>query len=228
MDDYVSSDDRDGEYEFDRNQQDGTGGDRCENFDLEPVGEYDDEATYKLLEKIEEGVWPIEIPYALENTAALPHIKLQRKLLPSLAAPKSPREIVRVTMRLDQARVSDLCLEHILFRVECGRAPLECLPLLCRIDPERFLDITARYLWVALEPTGTRSLDDRTLSEFAILVHEVDPELLPRLVVRTRRSCRAAGERLRSMLVDVTCDALFAEHVGFLSAAALRERLEEA
>ncbi len=186
-----------------------------------------DEVILAFVEQIDRGVWPLEVPFALENAGDFPQIKLQTRFLVSLDEPKTPHEIVRGTMRWGRARISTWMAERIERQIEQGKPPLVCLFSLCAINPQRFLSMTAEYLastWRERAASGPKLSDIWAL---AIRVHEVDPQLLSQLVQRTRAIEDAAGNRLRSVLVDLTCDPFFADRIGLLSAAALRERLEE-
>ncbi len=63
---------------------------------------------------------------------------------------------------------------------------------------------------------------------FVLFVHDVDPELLPQLVTRTKTISRRAAARLCNLLLDAMDEPQCAEELGLLAAQTLRDRLEEA
>jgi hypothetical protein len=98
---------------------------------------------------------------------------------------------------------------------------------LAPIDRDCFLETAAAHFDRLLGETDAALRCDRYLFGFVRELHELDNELVGDLVARTMRFDRAAGTRLRNVILELVEDPVAREHLGWLAAAAIAERLEE-
>jgi hypothetical protein len=86
---------------------------------------------------------------------------------------------------------------------------------------------TAAEYFVDLLAESDRPLrGDRYLFGFLQEVHEQDEDLIGDLVAETIQAKRTAGSRLRDVIQDTLDDTEAREHLGWLAAAAITDRLQ--
>jgi hypothetical protein len=185
-----------------------------------------DESFFELAEQIERGEFPIEIPCTID----LPLDKLPLAVRPlesdDGAAPVPRFPPLQVKLRLDQPKLRDMAIEMIDEAGRQGRSKLGGLMLLARIDGNAFLDVAARH-FAGMLARGDESLrSDTLLGEFVVDLQERGDQWLVQIVERTLAGNRAAGERLRAVILETLDEPACHDALGLLAVAELAERLE--
>ncbi len=193
-----------------------------------PPDDWDsNESFFKFVEQIDRGEWPVKVPLTVKLG-----IKNGR---PSVLAagddsddvPRAPEPpALSVTVSLDREKVRQIVLDVIESAARRGRSKLSGLALLARVDRECFLDSTARHFANLLRDTDETLRTDETLSEFLVDLHEWESELIGQCIERTAAVDRAAGDRLRSLILDAINEPPCRDELGLLAVAQLAERLE--
>jgi hypothetical protein len=98
---------------------------------------------------------------------------------------------------------------------------------LAPVDRQCFLETAAAYFAETLSQTDTLLRQDRYLYGFVRELHEADGEVIGDLVAKTMRRDATAGARLRRVILDLVDHPEAREHLGWLAAAAITDRLQE-
>jgi hypothetical protein len=183
------------------------------------------ESAASFCDQMQRGVWPIRVPMALEIYAegARPQVhpfEPGRRRHPD-------SHIITLVLEYDRARVREMLLEQI----RAPRNPEDSLLLdlvgLAPIDRNCFLETATSHFARLLRETDETLRRDRYLFGFVRELHDLDNELIGDLVAGTMRVDQAAGTRLRDVILELVDDPLAREHLGWLAAATIAERLEE-
>jgi hypothetical protein len=177
-------------------------------------------------EQIVRGEWPVRIPHTLEIYAegSVPRIRP----LPAGQKRHSPAShIVTLVLEFDREKVREIMLESIRRLTDPARSKLPHIVWLTRVDRACFLETAAAHFADILAEAGDSLRRDPWLVEFLRELHDYDQDLVPEVVSETFRIDRAAGTRLRDIILDALGDAHVREHLGWLVAAAITERVQE-
>lgn len=184
---------------------------------------------WRMQECIENGTFPLEVQFALDFFADGNRLRCRTRLLPS-DPPSSPRPVLVVEgvyiFRFEQFRQT--VIDRLHKDVQQHKAVFSSLETLARIDRDCFFELAGEYFANRLESPENEFPAEEPLPSFVLYLHDIDPELLPALVTRTKAISRRAAARLRKRLLDAIDVPEFAEELGLLAAQALRDRLEEA
>ena len=183
----------------------------------------------RMQECIEKGTFPLEVQFALDFFADGDRLRCRTRVLPS-DPPSSLRPVLVVEgvykFRFDQFQQA--VIDRIRKDVGERQAGLYSMVSLARIDGDSFCELAPEYFVDRLESPENELPEAEHLPLFVLFIHDVDPELLPQLVTRTKAISRRAAVRLRNMLLDAMDEPQCAEELGWLAAQTLRDRLEEA
>jgi hypothetical protein len=97
-----------------------------------------------------------------------------------------------------------------------------------RVDRACFLQTAASYFAERLVKCDPPLLGDCYLPGFLEDLHEYDEELIAELVATTVQIDRVAGVRLRDGMLECISDPTVREMIGWLAAASIAERIEQA
>lgn len=187
-----------------------------------------DESFYRFVDQIERGEWPIQIPCAIElsTEGGRPRVRVKRNVSPDeQGTPERP--LLRVNVRMDQAKMREILLERIAEGEKQGVSKLVGLMVMARIDREFFFESAANYFAQRLADGDDGLGDEAALAEFIVDLHERGPELIVEVVARTIAANRPAGERLRSAILEALDEPRCRDELGMLATAELGQRLEE-
>jgi hypothetical protein len=172
------------------------------------------------------GCWPIRMPLVLEIFAQGPKPQVH-SLRPGDARRHPNSQVVTLVLEFDRDHVRNLMLEQVRSPLEPGHSRLVDLIGLIFVDRPCFLATAAAHFAEALRQTDVALRRDRCLFSFVRELHEFDGDVVGDLAAETMRLDRAAGERLRTVLLDLLDHPQARDHLGWLAAAALSERLED-
>jgi hypothetical protein len=133
--------------------------------------------------------------------------------------------VITIVLEFDRARVRDLMLEQIHSPHDPEDSMLIDLIGLAPVDRECFLETAAQHFAETLRCTDAPLRRDRCLFGFVRELHELDGEVIGDLVAETMRRDRTAGARLRGVILDLVDHPEAREHLGWLAAAAITDRL---
>jgi hypothetical protein len=186
----------------------------------------EDESAASFQDQLLRGSRPIRMPMSLEIYAegSLPQV---HSLKPGGRRRHSDSHIITIVLEFDRARVRDLMLEKIRSPRSPGDSMLIDLIGLAPVDRQCFLETAAAYFAETLSQTDTLLRQDRYLYGFVRELHEADGEVIGDLVAKTMQHDRTAGARLRSVILDMLDHPEAREHLGWLAAAAITDRLQE-
>jgi hypothetical protein len=188
-----------------------------------PLGEM----TLSFCEQIVQGNWPVRLPAVMEIYAEGPHLRLHA-LGRGEERRRATSQIVTVYLEYDRAQVRDLMLESLDEHDSQTRSKLPYMVGLARVDRQCFLDTAAAHFVKTLTETDATLLEDRWLMEFLRELVDYDADLVPDLVAETLNKSRPTGDRLRDVILDLVDRPGVREHLGWLVAATLTERLQAA
>ena len=185
-----------------------------------------DDPAVSLFDQIMRGAWPVRMPLTVEIYAegSLPRI---HPLKPGQRRRNPASQIITLELEFDRAKIRELMLEQIHSPREPEDSKLPDIIGLARVDRVCFLETGAAHFVDLLAETDTALRRDRWRVGFLRELHEVDADLIGDLVAETIRADRAAGARLRDVILDTLSDPQVREHLGWLVAAAITERLQE-
>jgi len=183
------------------------------------------ESAANFCDQMRRGIWPIRVPMALEIYAEGSRPQVHPFEPGMRRHPDS--QIITLVLEYDRARVCEMLLEEI----RRPRNPRESLLLelvgLAEIDRGCFLETGAEHFAKLLHETDEALRRDSYLFGFVRELHELDNEIIGDLVAATIELNRAAGRRLRDVVLDLVDRPKAREHLGWLAAAAIAERLQE-
>jgi hypothetical protein len=185
-----------------------------------------DESSFDLVDRIERGEFPIEIPCTID----LPLDKLgfgKESSKPDDAPPTPVFPPLEIVLKLDQSKLSEIAIEIIDEAGRQGRSALSGLSLLARIDGDAFLEVAARHFAHTLAEGDESLRADDLLGEFIVDLHERGEQWLADLVERTLDANRAPGERLRSVVLETLEEPSCRDALGLLAVAEIVERIEQ-
>jgi hypothetical protein len=122
--------------------------------------------------------------------------------------------------------VVEIAFNSMLDQIEQGWSGVRRLGSLCWIDQAAFLQTAAQYFAVVLDQSP-ETPDRDALPILIGQLSERDVELVAEMVERTERVDSRAGRHLRAMVLDAIDDPEFADRIGLLAAASIRDRLDE-
>jgi hypothetical protein len=184
-----------------------------------------DESSFDLVDRIERGEFPIEIPCTID----LPPDKLgfaKESSQPDDAPPMPLFPPLEIILKVDQSKLREIAIEIIDEAGREGRSKLGGLALLARIDGSRFLDTAARHFADTLAEGDDSLRSDPLLGDFIVDLHERGADRLVDVVERALALDRAAGERLRRVILNAINEPPCRDALGLLAVAALADRLE--
>jgi len=185
-----------------------------------------EESAASFRDQILRGCWPIRMPMALEIYAVGSRPQVH-SLKPGGGRRHRDSHIITIVLEFDRARVRDLMLEQIRSPRSPGDSILIDLIGLAPVDRQCFLETAAAYFAETLSQTDALLRQDRCLYGFVRELHEADGEVIVELVAETMRRDATAGVRLRSVILDLVDHPEAREHLGWLAAAAITDRLQE-
>jgi hypothetical protein len=180
-----------------------------------------DENSWRFFDQVERGEWPVEIDFAIDM-GHIPIIKQRMAELNPLPGEPPPPPTLRGTVLLEQSKVVEIAFNSMLDQIEQGWSGVRRLGSLCWIDQAAFLQTAAQYFAVVLDQSP-ETPDRDALPILIGQLSERDVELVAEMVERTER----AGRHLRAMVLDAIDDPEFADRIGLLAAASIRDRLDE-
>ena len=185
-----------------------------------------DDAGASFTEQIMRGIWPVRVsmPMEIYVEGSRPQV---HPLRPGQGRRKPDSRILTIVVQIDRARVRELILEQIRSTRDPQESKLPDIMLLARVDRVCFLETAAAHFIDLLAETDAASRRDPWLVEFLRELHDYDVDLIPDLVAETIRADRAAGERLREVILETVNEPQAREHLGWLVAAAITQRLQE-
>jgi hypothetical protein len=172
------------------------------------------------------GIWPVRMPLVLEVYAEgpLPRTRLFR---PGDEPRKRNSQIVKLVLEYDRAYVREMILERYRSPHDPDDSPLDDIVLLARVDRACFLETAAEY-FVRLLSANERALyGDPYLPAFLQDLYEYDPDLIPEFVAAATQANAVAGRWLRDTILAAVDHPQVCEHLGWLVAAAIAERVRE-
>ena len=185
-----------------------------------------DDLGASFTEQIMRGVWPVRVSMPMEI-----HIEGSRSQVHPLRPGQQRRhpdsQILTIVVQLDRARVREMMLAEIRSMRDPEESKLPHIMLLARVDRACFLQTAAAHFVDLLAETDAASRRDPWLVEFLRNLNEYEADLIPDLEAATIQAKRAAGERLRDVILDTVSDPPAREHLGWLVAAAIADRLQE-
>jgi hypothetical protein len=184
------------------------------------------ESAASFCDQILRGCWPIRMPMALEIYAegSLPQV---HPLEHGRGRHRPDSHIITIVLEYDRARVREMMLE----RIRSPHGPEDSMLIdligLVRVDRQCFLETAAQHFAETLSQTDAPLRTDRCLYGFVRDLHEFDGEVIGDLVAETMRRDRTAAARLRNVILDLVDHPEAREHLGWLAAAAITDRLQE-
>ena len=171
------------------------------------------------------GIWPVRVPMQMEIyvEGSRPQV---HPLRPGQRRRNPTSRILTIVLEFDRARVRKMMLEQIRSPSEPKDSKLPEIMLLARVDRACFLETAAAHFVDLLSETDAAPRRDRYLVDFLRELHEYDAEVIGDLVAETIRVERAAGLRLRDVILETVSDPQAREHLGWLVAAAITERVQ--
>jgi hypothetical protein len=191
-----------------------------------PDAPSEEDSAASFQDQILRGSWPIRMPMSLEIYAEGP-LPQVHSLKPGGRRRHPDSHIITIVLEFDRARVRELMLEKIRSPHSPGDSMLIDLIGLAPVDRQCFLGTAAAYFAETLRQTDTDLRRDRYLYGFVRELHEADDEVIGDLVAETIGRDRTAGARLRSVILDLVDHPEAREHLGWLVAAAITDRLQE-
>ena len=185
-----------------------------------------DEVTTSFFEQIANGDFPVRIPMTMEFIADGPEPQI-RALLPGERPSQPSSQVVTVVLEYTRAKVREIMLGWLEKPRVPGRSKLPGLVGLERVDRQCFLQTSAAHFANTLSETDKSLRRDPWLVEFLRELHECDQELIPELVSETIKLDRASGGRLRDLILDCVANSSVREHLGWLVAATITDRVQE-
>ena len=185
-----------------------------------------DDAGASFIDQIVRGIWPVRVSMPMEIYVEGSRAQVH-PLRPGQRRRKPDSRILTIELQFDRARVREMMLEQIHAPREPQDSKLPDMMLLARVDRVCFLETAAAHFVDLLAETDTALRRDRWLVGFLRDLDEYDGDLIPDLVAETIRADRAAGARLRDVILDTLSDPQAREEMGWLVAAAIAERLQE-
>ena len=180
-----------------------------------------DETMLDFFEQIVRGDWPVKMPLTLEIYAEGSEPRIR---------PLSAGQ----TRRAQKSHVVTLILEFDRTLLKALRQPrdpagskLPQMAWLTRVDRECFLETAAAHFADILAGSDDSLRRDPWLVEFLREIHDYDQELVPDLVAETIKVDRAAGRRLRDVILDITADPRVCERLGWLVVAGIADRVQD-
>jgi hypothetical protein len=175
-------------------------------------------------EQIMRRQWPVSVPMDLEIGVDGARIYV-REPEPGQTEPGPNAHIIRLVLQLDRARIRRCILEKMQ---EGGdEFVLSDLVMLARVDPDCFLEKAAAYFVDLLAKSPTPPWRDPYLPAWLEDLHVWDATLLGQLIEAVQSTNRAAGRRLRDIILDCVGDPQAREQLGWLVAAAITDQLHE-
>ena len=176
-----------------------------------------------LMEQVKNGASPIlfhgEVPIHFPPLA-----DTERGLEPN----DPPRQtiILKAAVRLTRERVRDDFLQIILDEIADSHSGLVAMTVLPHFGHEFLLEVASEFLaqLLALNDFGP---EQDVLPEFLVELHEIDRELIGRLIAATTVIYRQSGDRLRAMIVEAVDGPYCLDRLGYLGTAELIQALEE-
>ena len=150
-----------------------------------------------------------------------------RPLRPGESPSRPSSRIITIMVELDREKVCEMMLEKFHSTPRPGSSRLLQLAGIQRVDRECFLRTGAAYFAETLAASDDSLRGDRWLPEFLEELHDHDEESIPELVSKTIAADRAAGKRLRDVILDVLADPHTREQLGWLVAGAIANRIQE-
>jgi hypothetical protein len=208
---------------------------RAERSDDEPSAEPGDdqagdaardEMIFHFCEQIERGEWPVKMPMRLELCVGDSRPRV-RRLRPGESPSRPSSRIITIMVEFDREKVCEMMLEKFHSPPKPGSSRLPQLAGIQRVDHECFLRTGAAYFAETLADTGDSLRGDRWLLKFLGELHDHDEESIPELVSKTIAADRAAGTRLRDVILDALAEPHTREQLGWLVAGAITDRLQE-
>lgn len=189
------------------------------------AGTCDDPAA-SFIDQIMRGSWPVRMPLTLEIYAegSRPQV---HPLGPGQQRRRADSRMITLVLEFNRAKVRELMLEQFHSPHDPGDSKLPDIIPLARVDRQCFLETAAAHFKDLLAKTDTDLRRDAWLVECLRELNDYEGDLIPDLVAETISADRAAGARLRDVILDTVSDPQAREHLGWLAAAAISERLQE-
>ena len=185
-----------------------------------------DDPAVSLFDQIMRGVWPVRVPLTMEIYAegTVPQI---HQLKPGQRRRNPASHIITLELEFDRAKIRELMLEQIHAPSKPGESKLPDIMGLARVDRQCFLKTVAAHFVDLFSEADTALRRDPWRVGFLRELHDVDADLIGDLVAETIRADCAAGARLRDVILDTLSEPEAREHLGWLVAAAITDRLQE-
>lgn len=185
-----------------------------------------EDPAVSFMDQIMRESWPVRMPVELEifvegaRARVLP-LRLGQERC------KANSQVLTLELQFDRAKVREMMLEQIHATYETDDSKLPNIMLLARVDRACFLETAAAHCVELLAESDTALRRDPWLADFLRELHEYDGDLIAELVAATVRADRAAGARLREVILDTVNHAQAREHLGWLVAAAIAASVQE-
>lgn len=178
-----------------------------------------------LNEQLARGQWPVRLPVQIEIyvegwTPRFVVVEPGRRRHPS-------SQVITLVLEYDRARICEMVIESIHERLDSGASVLLDLIGLLHLDRDAFLGTAIGHFARLLREAGKDLLRDPDLPVFVRELHDFDEQLIAEVVMATSRVDRIAGQRLRDVLCELLDCADVREHLGWLTADNITERLSE-
>lgn len=176
------------------------------------------------MDQLLSGSWPIRMPITFEIFAEADRPQIHR-LEPGQRRRRADSHILTLEFTYDRAKIRELMLEQIRTPLRPGGSRLADLFGLIHVDRDCFLETAAGHFAEQLRATDASLRHDRYLFGFLQDLHEYDGEAIGDLVAATMRVDRAAGVRLRGVILELLDDPRARDALGWLVAAQLNDEL---
>jgi hypothetical protein len=184
-------------------------------------------AEFDLVDQLERGTFPVIVPISVELFMEKDVVYL-RANSPGQPPAGRIRRVVNLQVPYDRRQLCDTLIALVESRGKSDDPALSILHFLALTDRASFLTTAAKFFVDVLDQGQKRFTAGRRLSAWLARLHEHDAELIPELVERLMQLQRAAGRRLRDAILEALDLPGARDNFGWLAAADLVERLEEA
>jgi len=188
--------------------------------------EIERELGEQIRNQIDAGVWPPVVDFAMEVSSGPQGLNV-RYVPAADGEPDRPEGmILRGTVNLEPRVIAEKLCNRIREDFRAGQPVLTQLAATLLLDSECFLAVSSQFFADVLQANDLDWRVDNDFGEFVAGVCHNDSDLISQLVDRTQAIHPVAGDRLRLLMLAPLSEPSWADRIGHLTAAALREQLE--
>ncbi|MGD9720830.1 MAG: hypothetical protein AB7O59_14160 [Pirellulales bacterium] len=182
--------------------------------------------TIDFFEQVVRGQWPVRVPVVMEIWAEGTEPRL-RGLRPGDKRHNGDSQIITIHLEFDRAKVREMMLADVHAADRRPSSKLPHMAGLIWVDRDCFLQTAAAHFVETLANGDEPLRRDSWFMEFLRELYECDADLIVEVVAATLARESAAGARLRDLILERLSDPQVCDHLGWLGAAMVTERLQD-